>query len=101
MKKILSIILLFSFLYANDFSVETSGNLETSIINGKKESNTLFDLNINNDFYLYEKTKIGTSVGAYINTDKTYNNNVRSKVNRVNAYRINELYVTYYITESF
>ena len=46
MKKILSIILLFSFLYANDFSVETSGNLETSIINGKKESNTLFDLNI-------------------------------------------------------
>ena len=99
MKKILSIILLFSFLYANDFSVETSGNLETSIINGKKESNTLFDLNINNDFYLYEKTKIGTSVGAYINTDKTYNNNVRSKVNRVNAYRINELYVTYYITE--
>lgn len=99
MKKILSIILLFSFLYANDFSVETSGNLETSIINGKKESNTLFDLNINNDFYLYEKTKIGTSVGAYINTDKTYNNNVRSKVNRVNAYRINELYLTYYITE--
>ncbi len=99
MKKILYIILLFSFLYANDFSMETSGNLETSIINGKKQSNTIFDLNINNDFYLYEKTKIGTSIGTYISTDKTYNNNVRSSVNRVNAYRVNEMYLTYYITE--
>lgn len=99
MKNILYIVLLFSFLFADDFKVVTTGNLETSIINGGKQSNTLFDLNINNDFYLYEKTKIGTSLGAYINTDKTYNNNVRSEVNRVNAYRINELYITYYLTE--
>ena len=39
-KNIVYLILLFSFLYAEDFSVKTSGNLETSFINSKEEHNT-------------------------------------------------------------
>lgn len=97
-KIVYTLILIFSFLMAEDISMKTSGNLETSFISGKNESNTIFDLNINNDFFFKDITKIGTSIGTYISTDETYNNNVRSKVDRVNSYRINELYITNYIT---
>lgn len=99
MKQIIIILLVFSFLYSDDFNVKTSGSLETSFIKGKDGNNSLLDANVNNDFYIFDKTKIGTSFGAYVNTNRTYNNNVKSYVDRVNAYRINELYLTQYLTE--
>ena len=98
MKKIIY-LLLFSFLYANDFSIKTSGNLEATFIKTKQDNNGLVEANINNDFYIYSHTKLGTSFGIYANENNTYNNNVKSDVERVNAYKINELYITNYLTD--
>ncbi len=66
MKKIIY-LLLFSFLYANDFSIKTSGNLEATFIKTKQDNNGLVEANINNDFYIYSHTKLGTSFGIYAN----------------------------------
>ena len=97
MKYILLNLIIFSFLYSSN--IKTSGNLETSYIKNGDLTTTLVEVNINNDLY-FKNTKIGTSVGIYANDEKSYNNNVKEYVDRVEIYRVNELYITQYLTEN-
>lgn len=96
MKFLVCIFLLVKILSATE--LKTSGNIETTNINNGDLSTTLMEANINNDLY-FNNTKIGTSVGIFISDNESYNNNVKEYVDRVEIYRVNELYLTQYLTD--
>lgn len=96
MKFLVCIFLLVKILSATE--LKTSGNIETTNVNNGDLSTTLLEANINNDLY-FNNTKIGTSVGIFISDNESYNNNVKEYVDRVEIYRVNELYLTQYLTD--
>lgn len=97
MIRILILILITLSLFGHE--LKTTGNLELTTKFKDKGISNLLDFNINND-YFYDSGKLVTSLGVYITDNKVYNNNVKSKVNRSNVYRINELYLTQYLSKN-
>ena len=83
-----------------DVTYKNSGSLDYSLTNMNNKNVNMVDVIINNDFYIGDNTKIVFSPGVLTDDRGTYNSIVKSNVNKISEVYINELYVSYLLTDN-
>lgn len=84
-----------------EVELETSGDLEASLIKYSNTQMMVYEANLNNDLYFKDDYKLATSVGWYSTNKPVFNNNSKILEAKVNAVRLNELYLTRYLGDGW
>lgn len=101
MKKILFTLLFILNSYGSQLENVLSGSIEVSEVVYKNKLLNITDIVVNNDYVVKDTFKLSTSLGLFTTDGAVYNDGSKQFINELTMLKINELYITSYLTENY